>query len=143
MDMQVATAQGQAILTFWIPERIDALLAEYERQQRVSRSECLRAILRQYLYGLFGDPAALPPLVSCGQPQRRGVWGGRLAQFGKNTVEAKLSLPRRWHDDLGALAAQAGITRSHFAREIVAQVLLGHALLPAREPHLESQRSAG
>ena len=138
MDMQVTTTEGQATLTFWIPERIDSLLAEYERQQRVSRSECLRVILRQYLYGLFGDPDALPPLVPCDQPQRRGAWGGRLAQFGKNTVEAKLSLPRRWHDDLGALASQAGITRSHFAREVVAQVLLGHALLRERELRPES-----
>ena len=33
---------------------------------------------------------------------------------------------------LAALGAEAGITRSHFAREIVVTALLGHAYLPAR-----------
>jgi hypothetical protein len=127
-----ATAAEQATLTFWIPERIDALLAAQERCQSRTRSDTLRGMLRQHLYGLSGDAdsnAALPPPVA--QPSR-GQWGGRLPGLGKNSVEAKLSLQRRWREDLSALAAEAGITLSHFVREIVVMQLLGHAYLSAR-----------
>ncbi|MDR2215953.1 MAG: hypothetical protein LBE59_08950 [Nevskiaceae bacterium] len=139
MKTNVANIEPQATLTFWIPERADTLLAAYEHHNQLSRSEALRIILRQYLYGLCGSPDMQPPLSCCGNAQSRGKWGGRMAQFGKNTVEVKLMVPRRWHEDLSALASYAGITRSHFAREVVAQHMLGHALLPERamEPEIE------
>lgn len=130
---EIATNEARATLTFWIPERVDALLAEHECRNGTSRSDLLRGILRQYLYGLSGAPQttharAMPPV----QPAR-GQWGGRIPQLGKNSIEAKLWLPCRWRDDLTALAAEAGITRSHFAREVVVAQLLGHAYLPARK----------
>ncbi len=120
------------MLTFWIPERIDALLAEHARARGSSRSDAVRAILCQYLYGLCGDPDATPALPMPAVRGSRGAWGGRMRGLGKNSVEAKLLLPRRWRDDLTALAAEAGITRSHHAREVVAMQLLGHAFLPPR-----------
>ncbi|HET7930844.1 MAG TPA: hypothetical protein VFL63_05605 [Rhodanobacteraceae bacterium] len=124
---------AQATLTFWIPERIDALLSEHERCRGVSRSDCVRAILRQYLYGLYGMPSPSEVL----RPRRagegtRGAWGGRTPELGKNTVEVKLSLPRAWREDLAGIAAMAGITLSHCAREIVVTHVLGHVYLPAR-----------
>ncbi|TXH63805.1 MAG: ribbon-helix-helix protein, CopG family, partial [Thermomonas sp.] len=44
-----SASAGQAMLTFWIPERIDALLAEHARARGSSRSDAVRAILCQYL----------------------------------------------------------------------------------------------
>lgn len=129
---QVPTATEQATLTFWIPERIDALLAAQERYHCRTRSDTLRAILRQYLYGLCGDADSTPALLPPAARQSRGQWGGRLPGLGKNIVEAKLSLPQRWRDDLAVLAAEAGITLSHFTREVVVSQLLGHAYLSAR-----------
>lgn len=128
------TGLAQATLTFWIPERIDSLMSEHERRKGVSRSAFMRAILRRYLYGLYGTALSS---THAGVPTRtpaskRGTWGGRITELGKNTVEVKLSLPRAWRDDLVALAADAGITLSHFARELVVSHLLGHAYLPAR-----------
>jgi hypothetical protein len=122
----------RATLTFWIPERIDALLADYERRCSTSRSDVLRGILHRYLYGLCGTPESTPARAMPAARPVRGQWGGRMPQLGKNIVEAKLWLPRRWRDDLAALAAEAGITLSHFAREVVVTQLLGHAYLPAR-----------
>lgn len=129
---QATTATEQATLTFWIPERIDALLAAQERHHSRTRSDTLRGMLRHYLYGLSGDADSTPALPPPTARQSRGQWGGRLPGLGKNIVEAKLSLPRRWRDDLAALAAEAGITLSHFAREVVVSQLLGHACLSAR-----------
>lgn len=123
---------GQTMLTFWLPERIDTLLCAHERRCQCSRSEVLRAILRQYLYGISGDPDEMSALPQPVAQVRRGEWGGRLPQLGKNTTQAKLMVPSRWSRDLAALGAGAGITRSHFAREIVVTALLGHAYLPAR-----------
>ena len=122
----------QATLTFWIPERIDALLAAHERAHGRTRSDALRTILHQYLYGLCGDPESTPALTMSVTKAARGNWGGRMPGLGKNCVEAKLSLPRRWRDDLAALAVGHGITVSHFAREVVATQLLGHTFLPPR-----------
>ncbi len=123
---------GQTMLTFWLPERIDTLLGAHERRCQCSRSEVLRAILRQYLYGISGDPDQTPALSQPTVQVRRGEWGGRLPQLGKNTAQAKLLVPSRWSRDLTALGAEAGVTRSHFAREVVVTSLLGHAYLPAR-----------
>ena len=89
-------------------------------------------MFRQYLYGATGDPDDIPALAPPALRAGRGQWGGRLPGLGKNLIEAKLSLPRRWRDDLAALAADAGITLSHFAREVVVMQLLGHAYLSAR-----------
>ncbi|MBS0217372.1 MAG: hypothetical protein JSR63_04225 [Proteobacteria bacterium] len=123
---------GQTMLTFWLPERIDTLLVAHERRCQCSRSDMLRAILRQYLYGISGDPDQTPALSQPVVQVRRGEWGGRLPQLGKNIAQAKLLVPSRWSQDLSALGAEAGVTRSHFAREIVVTALLGHAYLPAR-----------
>ena len=131
----------QATLTFWIPERIDALLAAHERACSHTRSEALRTILRQYLYGLCGDPDAMPARPVPTANVSRGCWGGRMRGLGKNSIEAKLSLPRRWRDDLHALAADHGITLSHFAREVVATQLLGHSFLPPRMVTREGEAS--
>ncbi|MBS0200232.1 MAG: hypothetical protein JSR70_07250 [Proteobacteria bacterium] len=127
-----AIVAEQTMLTFWLPERIDTLLCAHERRCQCSRSEVLRAILRQYLYGISGDPGEMPALSQPVVQVRRGEWGGRLPQLGKNAAQAKLMVPQRWSQDLAALGAEAGITRSHFAREVVVTALLGHAYLPAR-----------
>lgn len=131
----------QATLTFWIPERIDALLTAYECACGHTRSEALRTILRSYLYGLCGDPDAMPARPVPTANVSRGCWGGRMRGLGKNSIEAKLSLPRRWRDDLHALAADHGITLSHFAREVVATQLLGHNFLPPRSVAREGEVS--
>lgn len=128
-----STPTERAALTFWIPERLDGLLADCEGRCGKTRSELLRDILRQYLYGLCGAPETTPARTMPAASAARGQWGGRMPQLGKNIVEAKLWLPCRWRDDLAALAAEAGITLSHFAREVVATQLLGHAYLPARQ----------
>lgn len=128
----ITTSGERATLTFWIPERIDALLAAREQQHGKSRSDVLRGILCRYLYGLCGSPEGTPARRLPEARATRGQWGGRMPELGKNVVEAKLWLPRRWRDDLAALAAEAGITLSHFAREVLVTQLLGHAYLPAR-----------
>lgn len=129
---EITASEERATLTFWIPERIDALLAAREQQHGRSRSEVLRGILCRHLYGLCGSPESTLPRVMPVVRAMRGQWGGRMPELGKNVVEAKLWLPRRWRDDLAALAAEAGITLSHFAREVLVTQLLGHAYLPAR-----------
>lgn len=131
---------AQTVLTFWIPERIDAALSEHERRKGISRSACVRAILRQYLYGLCGGPSSpRPRLRGNARKSDRGGWGGRTPELGKNTVEVKLSLPRVWREDLASIAAEAGITLSHFAREILVVHVLGHAYLPARVLYLHTE----
>src|SRR5580765_3046795 len=129
IDQQTGSSTGQTMLTFWLPERIDVLLGAHERRCQCNRSEVLRAILRQYLYGISGSPDETPAVPQPPVQVRRGEWGGRLPQLGKNIVQAKLMVPRRWSQDLAALGAGVGITRSHFAREVVVMSLLGHAYL--------------
>lgn len=136
---EIETSEERATLTFWIPERVDALLSEHERRKGISRSDGVRAILRQYLYGLFGElPSSHVRAHANASGRARGLWGGRTPELGKNTVEVKLSLPRAWRDDLADVATVAGITLSHFAREVVVTHLFGHAYLPARVVHLNT-----
>ena len=136
----IAASEERTTLTFWIPERIDALLSEHERCTGISRSACVRTIVRQYLYGLCGESYPVRAGRRAGlRKGARGSWGGRTPELGKNIVEVKLSLPSSWRDDLADIAAYAGITLSHCAREIVVTHVFGHAYLPARVVHLHTE----
>ncbi|MGQ0622907.1 MAG: hypothetical protein ACT4QA_23875 [Panacagrimonas sp.] len=117
-------------LRFWLSERLDELLSDLQRSSNTSRSECVRAVFAHYLYGTHGRPQAHagPAKSVC----RRGSWGGRAPELGKNCVDAKLWLAPTMRNDLARRAERAGLTLSHFAREVLITHLLGHNYLPQR-----------
>lgn len=117
-------------LRFWISETLDRFLADLESESACSRSECVRALFAHYLYGTHG--ATRPRDATAARVVKRGCWGGRTPDLGKNCVDVKLWLAPAMRDDLARLAQRAGLTLSHFAREVVVTHLLGHSYLPLR-----------
>lgn len=109
---------------------LDELLRDLQQIADQSRSECVREAFSRYLYGTHGSPREHQGAAV--RLSKRGAWGGRVQNLGKNVVDVKLWLSSAMRDDLAHLAERAGVTLSHFAREVVITHLLGNVYLPQR-----------
>lgn len=136
----------------WLPEPVDTALKQLTEisyqgtSDYRSRSDFIREALfinvygrlafeqmRQQMDGLFYEkPSESRPLFSRSS--------NRAPSLGKNSINYKVWLPAKLRDDLQALAAEAGITLSHFVRESLISAVLGHLTLPVRASALRQAR---
>ena len=134
---------AQAPMKVWLPEPVDAALKQLTDIGNQSRSEYIREMLFIYVYGRLAFEQMRQQMDGLFYSKTRPLYsrtGNRAPVLGKNSINYKVWLPVKLRDDLQALAAGAGITLSHFVREVLISAVLGHLTLPVRASVLHQAR---
>lgn len=148
MNLQDNDAQ----LRIWLPEPLRNAMDQVTRHLDTTLSKYLREYFVVYLYGnhalvdmhnhqtgiFYQSP---PTETSASDDFNRPMFSrSRTSEFipglGKNIVPFKIFLNSQVKSDLQTLAAQSGITLSHFVREILVSHFLGHTVWPERQQML-------
>ena len=126
---------AQVPMKVWLPEPVDAALKQLTDISNQSRAEYIREMLFIYVYGHIVLEQMRQQMDGLFYRKSRPLYsrtGNRAPALGKNSINYKVWLPVKLRDDLQALAAGAGITLSHFVREVLISAVLGHLTLPVR-----------
>lgn len=132
----------------WLPEQLDERLRQIADHQFSSRSVLVRNALFIYVYGAYAylqmrqDSDGFYYHDDRNDDVRFSRSVNRAPQLGKNSINFKVWLPEALKNDLGLLADQAGITLSHFVREILVSHFMGHLELPERQELLQQSKDA-
>lgn len=117
----------------WIPERLEAELAQMSAGTNASRPDVLRALFFEHVYG----KAALQqfqnsrPEVPTARFSRQRT--AATALLGKATVDIKLWMPEPLKDELARLALSRSMRVSDYCRMVLVGALLGMRVLLAWE----------
>lgn len=134
-DLSVFRSDHWVPLKIWLPEPLDEVLRQLGDHLHASRSALIRDALFIYVYGRY--------IYTQMEAEREGFFFNkgplysrvvsRTPELGKNWINYKVWLPAKLREDLQTLTELAGITLSHFVREVLISAFMGHLCLPERE----------